>query len=225
MHGGGELPRKSKNEKAVSEDRPAVLPSSGYSHKNCLSQLKKGLILLHTTEDKISSCSVPALMLMEQRNRFREGWKLSRVHFQHDVICCRADKKMMGMGRSLPYKRQLTLEWLLQVSEVVLPSPSDSQVAPTSPGVAGRGACRPGQWMHPAARWVGWKALTCECYRLRLQHQEQLRKRMCTLQGEIFPEGCSGNSILERGCFAEVEIQRISMVPEKAVKARTVTAI
>lgn len=65
MHGGGELPRESKNEKAVSEDRPAVLPSSGYTHKNCLSQLKKGLILLHTTEDKISSCSVPALMLME----------------------------------------------------------------------------------------------------------------------------------------------------------------
>lgn len=46
-----------------------------------------------------------------------EGVGNNLIHFQHGVICCRADKNISGMGRSLPYKRQLQLEWLLLCSK------------------------------------------------------------------------------------------------------------
>lgn len=105
----------------------------------------------------------------------------------------------------------------------MLPSLSGSQVAPTSPGFAGRGVCRPGPWVHPAA--VGWKAPTMRALLISSVAPSTALERMCMLWGETFPEGCSGNSMLERGCWAEVPIQSIAMVLETAAKARTVMAM
>lgn len=140
----------------MSQDRPTVLLSSGYSHKTYLSQLKKRLVLLHTTEDKISSCSVLALNRETDSRRNGGGWKQSLLHFQHNVIRLREDKKMMGMGRSLPYKRQLALEWLLLCSKWCCHLCQVPKWLPAAQVSAGRGALRPGPWVtQQEAGWAG----------------------------------------------------------------------
>lgn len=88
------------------------LLSSGCSHTACLSQLKKCLLLPHATEDKISSCSMPALVLRECRDSCREGWSWLETEtlFQAGSFSAQCDlpqssQKDNGNGKEVAFQK------------------------------------------------------------------------------------------------------------------------